>query len=189
VYRIGFVGRVVSIKDVCTFLRACRQIDQVLPQVEFYVVGPLEHDPDYVARCRELVIELGLAGQVTFTGETNPVSWYHRLDVVVLTSLSEGQPLVLLEAMAAGLPVVATEVGGCPELIRGGSTEDQALGPAGCLTPVGDPQATAAAVLDLCGDPGRWRRAAKAGQARVRRYYATEQLCQAYRALYHRFIH
>ncbi|MFQ5342504.1 MAG: GT4 family glycosyltransferase PelF [Anaerolineae bacterium] len=186
VYRIGFVGRVVSIKDVATFLTACQLVADALPGAEFYIVGPLDHDPAYAARCRGLATNLGLGDQVTFTGETDPVLWYRRLDVVVLTSLSEGQPLVLLEAMAAGVPVVATAVGGCPELVLGATQSDQALGPAGILTPVRDPGATARAILALCRDVGRWRQASRAGQERVRRYYSLDQLRAAYRMLYAR---
>ncbi|MFQ5854656.1 MAG: GT4 family glycosyltransferase PelF [Anaerolineae bacterium] len=188
VQRIGFVGRVVTIKDVTTFLAACRLVAGELPGVEFYVIGPTDHDPAYAAHCQALVAELGLEEHVTFTGETDPLSWYRRLDVVVLTSLSEGQPLVLLEAMAAGVPVVATVVGGCPELVQGTTAPDRALGTAGLLTPVGDPRATARAVLALCQDVDRWHQASRAGQERVRRFYSTDQLCEAYRALYERWL-
>jgi len=184
VYRIGFVGRVVSIKDVATFLYACRRVADSLPKAEFYVIGPLDHDPMYAARCQNLVHRLGLADRIAFTGETNTQPWYHRLDVVVLTSVSEGQPLALLEAMAAGTPVVATAVGGCPELVLGATAADRALEAAGLLTPVGNPQATANAILALCRDRERWQRASQAGQARVRRFYDLKRMCETYRALY-----
>ena len=87
--------------------------------------------------CADLASRLGLDGLVTFTGETDPAPWFARLDVLALTSLSEAQPLVALEAMAAGVPVVATDVGGCRE----------AIADAGLLTPAGDPHATARALL------------------------------------------
>lgn len=183
-WRIGFIGRVLSIKDVVTFLNACRQVAEALPDAEFYVIGPLDHDPAYAARCQALATELGLDQRLTFTGETDPVPWYHRLDVIVLTSVSEAQPLVLLEAIAAGVPVVPTAVGGCPELVQGATPSDQALGPAGILTPVGDAAATAQAILTLCSDVTLWHRASQAGQARVRRFYSLDRLCCAYRALY-----
>ena len=184
VYRIGFVGRVVPLKDVITFLHACRRVADALPQTRFYVIGPLDHDPAYASRCQALATELGLSAQVTFTGETDAQPWYRRLDVVVLTSLSEGQPLALLEAMAAGTPVVATAVGGCPELVLGTTPEDRALGAAGLLTSVGNPSATAKAILTLCRDPERWQRASQAGQARVRRFYDLQRMCETYRTLY-----
>ena len=186
--RIGFVGRVVSIKDVATFLAACRQVAGELPGATFYVIGPLDHDPAYAAHCQGLAAEWGLERRVTFTGEEDPRPWYRQLDVVVLTSLSEGQPLVLLEAMAAGVPVVATAVGGCPELILGTDPEDRALGPSGLLTPVEDPRATARAILSLCQDMTQWHQASQAGQERVRRFYSARQMCETYRALYTRLL-
>jgi len=129
--RIGFVGRVVAIKDIETFLRACRLVADELPAAEFAVVGPLDHEPDYAEACIDLAASLGLQDRIVFAGETDVEPWYERLDAVVLTSLSEAQPLVLLEAMAAGVSVVATAVGGCPDLVGG----------AGLLTPVRDPRA------------------------------------------------
>ena len=76
-----------------------------------------------------------------------------QLDVVVLTSLSEGQPLVILEAYAAGLPVVATYVGACRELIEGGDEADRALGPSGIVTRVANPAETAAVEADPIRSP------------------------------------
>ncbi|RME81923.1 MAG: glycosyltransferase, partial [Caldilineae bacterium] len=102
--------------------------------------------------------------------------------------LREGQPLALLEAMAAGTPVVATDVGGCPELVLGTTEEDRALGASGLLTPTQDPDATAGAVLALCRDPDRWQSASQAGQERVRAYYALDSMCEAYRRLYTRWL-
>jgi len=79
--------------------------------------------------------------------------YYSQIDVLVLTSLSEGQPLVILEGNCAGVPVVATDVGACRELLMGVSPEDQALGASGLITPVTSPQKTAAAIIQR-----RWRR-------------------------------
>jgi glycosyltransferase involved in cell wall biosynthesis len=171
--RIGFVGRVVPIKDVHTFLRACRLVADEDRDAEFFVIGPLDHDRGYAAGCGELAESLGL--DVTFTGETDPAPWYRTLDTVVLTSISEAQPLALLEAMAHGLPVVATAVGGCPELVRG----------AGLLTPARDPRATARALLRLA-DPELRARLGAAGRERARRRHSPERLLAAYRELYDR---
>lgn len=171
--RIGFVGRVVPIKDVHTFLRACLQVAGEDRDAEFFVIGPLDHDREYAASCVSLAEELGL--DVTFTGETDPAPWYRTLDTVALTSISEAQPLALLEAMAHGLPVVATAVGGCPELVGG----------AGLLTPARNPRATARALLRLA-DPELRARLGATGRERARRLHAPEQLLAAYRELYER---
>jgi glycosyltransferase involved in cell wall biosynthesis len=172
--RIGFVGRVSPIKDIATFLRACRLVADELPQAEFAVVGPLDQDPQYAARCLALAHDLGL--RVDFAGDSDVSAWYERLDVVVLTSLSEAQPLVLLEAMARGIPVVATAVGGCSELVPG----------AGLLTPTRDPFATAGAILRLAADRELRRRLGANGRRRVARAHRPEQLLASYRAVYER---
>jgi glycosyltransferase involved in cell wall biosynthesis len=169
---VGFVGRVVPIKDVVTFLRACRLVADELPSARFAVVGPLGHVPVYARRCRELAAQLGL--DVVFTGETDPGPWYERLDVLVLTSRSEAQPLVALEAMAAGVPVVATGVGGCSELLAG----------AGLVTPVGSPAATAAAVLRLLHDERLRPHVVAAGRARVAGRHDPARMLRSFHELY-----
>ena len=173
--RIGFVGRVVPIKDVHTFLRACRLVADQDRNAEFAVIGPLDQDREYAASCVALAASLGL--EVAFTGETDPEPWYRTLDTVVLTSISEAQPLALLEAMAHGLPVVATAVGGCPELVRG----------AGLLTAPRDPSATARALLALA-DPELRRRLGAKGRERALALHAPERLLAAYRELYERAV-
>jgi glycosyltransferase involved in cell wall biosynthesis len=173
-FRAGLVGRVVEIKDVETFLRACALVAAQVPAAEFAVVGPTDHEPEYAERCVTLADELGIA--VTFTGTTDPAPWYDRLDAVVLTSLSEAQPLVLLEAMAAGVPVVSTDVGGCRELV----------GDAGLLTPARAPQATAGAMLRLAGDDALRSALALAGRRRVAARHAPTRIYGAYHELYER---
>jgi len=181
--RVALVGRVVPVKDVETFVRSARLVADELPRAEFVVVGPLDHDRAYVERCGELVKTLGLAERLTFAGERDKTSLYEHLDVVVLTSRSEAQPLVLLEAMAAGVPAVATAVGGCHELLRGGSAR-----PAGIVTPVRDPQATADAVLAICLDEGLRARLADGGRERARRQHSPALLLSAYREVYERAL-
>ena len=177
--RIGLVGRVVPLKDVATFIAACRILADELPGAGFFVVGPTDQDEGYYRECLELRRGLGLDGKLHFTGEVDPLPYYRMLDVIVLTSISEGQPLAILEAMAAGVPVVATDVGGCAETIGVLDTEA-----AGIVTPPSDPQATAKAVLRLCKDEELYARMSAAGPQRVRRFYSKERFLAAYRALY-----
>ena len=173
-FRVGMVGRVVAVKDVATFLRAAAIVAAEIPNCEFAVIGPLDHEPDYAHRCRRLAAELEIGDQVTFTGETDSAPWYQRLDAVALTSVSEGQPLALLEAMAAGRAVVATAVGGSTELVAG----------AGLLVPPRDPGATADALLRLAVDAPLRARLAAAGRMRALEDHARERVHGAYRALY-----
>jgi len=173
-FRVGLVGRVVAIKDVATFLRAAAIVAAERTDCEFAVIGPLDHEPEYARRCRELAAELEIGEQVTFTGEADPGQWYRQLDAVALTSLSEAQPLALLEAMAAGLPVVATAVGGCPELV----------GDAGLLVAPRDHEAAARALLQLAGDSALRARLGAVGQRRASGAHAPARFRAAYHDVY-----
>jgi glycosyltransferase involved in cell wall biosynthesis len=181
--RVGFVGRVVPIKDLVTFVRAC---DIALNSVDLdvRVIGPTEEDPGYAARCRQLVARLGRSESIQFVGPMPPARIYGELDLVVLTSFSEGQPLVILEAYAWGLPVIATDVGACREMIEGRSDEDRRIGPSGVVTRVAAPKETAAAMVRLARDVRlRWQMGA-AGHQRVTAFYQRKDMLARYRALY-----
>ena len=181
--RVGFVGRVVPIKDVLTLIRACGLArDQV--ELEVWIVGPENEDATYAARCHALVASLGLEEHVRFMGSQPVVDIYPQLDVVLLTSLSEGQPLVMLEAYAAGLPVIATDVGACRELIEGGDAADRALGPAGVCTRVANPAETAAALVLLASQPALRAQMGRTGAARVTARYRLGQVVASYESFY-----
>lgn len=173
-FRVGFVGRVVPVKDVMTFLRACALLAEDVPALEVAVVGPEGEQPGYARRCRQAASALGLADRVTFTGATDAAAWYGRLDAVALTSVSEAQPLVLLEAMAAGVPVVATAVGGVPELVGG----------AGFLVRPRDPLGVAGALLTVHRDPALAATLAAAARRRVTTRHDPRRIHRAYHEVY-----
>ncbi|HEU4734645.1 MAG TPA: GT4 family glycosyltransferase PelF [Kofleriaceae bacterium] len=181
--RVGFVGRVVPIKDVVTFITAC---DLALRRValDVRIVGPSDEDPAYARRCKALVAMLSREPHIRFVGPRPVAEIYADLDVVVLTSFSEGQPLVILEAHAAGLPVIATDVGGCRELLEGHDDDDRALGPSGRVTRVANPADTAAALIEFAESPRLRRCMGEAGRARVHARYRIDQMIDRYRALY-----
>jgi glycosyltransferase involved in cell wall biosynthesis len=181
--RVGFVGRVVPIKDLVTFVRAC-DIALGAVDLDVRVIGPTEEDPGYAARCRQLVARLGRTSRIQFVGPKPPAQIYGDIDVLVLTSFSEGQPLVILEAYAWGLPVVATDVGACREMIEGRTEEDRRIGPSGFVTRVAAPKETAAALVKLARDVRlRWRMGA-AGHQRVTAFYQRHDMLARYRSLY-----
>jgi glycosyltransferase involved in cell wall biosynthesis len=181
---IGLIGRVVPIKDVRGFIRAMRSVVAALPEAEAWIVGPEDEDKEYARECHELVGALGLGGRVKFLGFQKPDEIFPQLGVTVLTSISEALPLVILESFASGVPVVATDVGSCRELIEGRLPEDRAIGPAGAVVPIASPEQTAAAIVNLLRDPHGWARARHAGLERVQRYYTREQMFEAYRRVY-----
>jgi glycosyltransferase involved in cell wall biosynthesis len=185
---VALIGRVVPIKDVKTFLRAAARLRDSIPDVRALILGPLDEDPGYADQCRSLVAHLGLSETVTFTGRVTLTDYLPQIDVVVLTSLSEAQPLVILEAGAAGIPSVATDVGACREMILGRGDESPAIGAGGVVTPVANPAATAEAMARLLRDAAFRERCSLAIRTRVQRHYDKTDLDARYRALYEGLI-
>lgn len=188
VFRVGLIGRVVPIKDIKTFIKAVRFMNEQIQNLEVYVLGPTDEDENYFAECQTMTEALGLHNVLTFTGSVDVKRWYPSLDVQVLTSISEGQPLVLLEGFCTGLPVVASDVGACREMVYGRSSEDRALGSAGSVTWVGNARQTAEAVIALYKNPAERKKRGEAGRARVNKYYRRDQMLESYRSIYHSYV-
>jgi glycosyltransferase involved in cell wall biosynthesis len=182
------VGRVVPIKDVKTFVRAMRIVVNRLPDAQGWIAGPTEEDQTYVEECGNLVASLGLGRSVKFLGFQKMEELLPRIGVMVLSSISEGLPLVILESYAGGVPVVATEVGSCRQLIQGLDAEDRALGASGRVVGIADPEALAAAAIALLSNPDEWRSAQEAGIRRVERYYSQELMIGCYREIYEKAL-
>ncbi len=182
------IGRVVPIKDIKTYIRATRTMANRFPDVQAWIAGPEEESPDYAAECKELVASLGLQDNVKFLGFQKLTDLLPQIGLVVLSSISEALPLVILEGYAAGVPTVTTDVGSCRQLVYGLDEEDQALGPSGEVVGIADPQALAEAALRLLGDEAAWHRAAQAGITRVERYYTHPVMFSRYRAVYDRAL-
>ena len=181
---LGLIGRVVPIKDIKTFIRAMRGVCNRMPEAEGWVVGPTAEDPVYARECEDLVASLGLSGRVKFLGFQKVEEILPKLGLMMLTSISEAQPLVLLEGFASGLPAVATDVGSCREIIEGSSAEDRAFGSAGTVVSIANPDATAEAAVALLNDEDRWRSAQVAGIKRVERFYTQRDMLENYRRIY-----
>lgn len=181
---IALIGRVVPIKDVKTYIRAASHLATRLPALKAYIIGPTDEDLDYAEDCRGLVRELGLEAVVEFTGAVDIVQYLPKIHVVVLTSLSESQPLVVLEAGASGIPFVSTNVGSCREILEGRPDEVPSLGIGGIITDVVDDRAIADAVERLLRDPELRYRYGQTLKQRVAATYTSEQAAAAYRTLY-----
>ncbi|MCX7934789.1 MAG: GT4 family glycosyltransferase PelF [Planctomycetota bacterium] len=188
-FHIGFIGRIAAIKDVKTLLRALAILRSRQVAFRAFLLGPLDEEEDYAADCQRLAKALDLEGWVMFQGQVDVLEWLPRLDVVVLTSISEGQPFVILEAGAAGLPVIATDVGACREMLLGRPGEDASLGPSGLVTAVASPAETAAALEMLARDPALRRRLGENARRRVLRFYDLTTVMRRYRDLYERYLY
>jgi glycosyltransferase involved in cell wall biosynthesis len=154
-------------------VRATRVVADQLPGFTLDIVG----DGPMGDIVRALSHELGLDDVVRFHGMQDDVRpWLADSDLFVLPSLSEGISITLLEAMGAGLPVVATDVGGNREVVRDGES--------GLLVPVTDPAALADAMLALLRDPARSVRMGNAGRARVEAEFNIDRTVAAYQQAY-----
>jgi glycosyltransferase involved in cell wall biosynthesis len=174
---IGMVGRLVPIKDVPTFLQAAAKVREITPSARFALVG----DGSERVLLEGLCARLGMAEAVTFHGWRRDMgSVYGDLDVVVNSSRNEGTPVALIEALAAGRPVVATRVGGTPDLLREGEF--------GRLVAPGDASALAQAILDTLGDRPAATERARAGQAHVLREHSAARLIGDIDALYRELL-
>ena len=184
---IALIGRVVPIKDVKTFIRACAILRQGLPEFRALVMGPTDEDEKYFEQCKAMVESLDLEDHVIFTGPVSVEDHLGSIDVLVLTSMSEAQPLVILEAGAVGVPAVVTDVGACREMLLGRADEEPAFGPGGTVTPLANPRATALAVTRLLTDRD-WRDNCGANlRERVRCAYNKSDLDATYDRLYRKY--
>jgi glycosyltransferase involved in cell wall biosynthesis len=184
---IALVGRVVPIKDVKTYLHAVKLLCQRFPDMLALVLGPIDEQPEYFDACKAIVAELGLSKHVRFTGRVNVTEYFPFIHVNVLTSVSESQPMSILEAGAAGIPTVSTDVGGCREMLEGRRDEQPGLGEGGILTDIVSPEQTANAVGALLSDPDRCERMGLTMQQRVKRYYDLSMVDEAYSDMYRRY--
>jgi len=182
---MALIGRVVQIKDIKNFIRAAAIARHDCPQIKAWVVGPQDEDPEYALECRELVRSLGLGKTVEFLGYRRVDEVLPKIGVLVLSSISEGQPLSVLEAFAAGIPAVTTDVGACRELIEGSAHEDDVAGSAGAVVGLADPSALAAGVTGLLNDPARYRAASATAIARVESRYDRHDMLETFATLFH----
>ncbi len=181
---IGYVGRVAPIKDVKTLIRSLDLLRDSQVDFEAILMGPTDEDEEYAAECFELVASLGLSEQVKFPGRVNIKDYLGKLDVVVISSISEGLPFAILEAGCAGLPVVSTDVGACRELIEGRSEEDKALGRGGFVVPVANPTEMARSLQRLAEAPEMSRKMGLSSRERACKYYTLSDVIYQYRSEY-----
>jgi len=174
---IGAIVRIVPIKDIKTMLYAFSRVCAELTNVHLHIMGPTNEDEEYYEECLQLQQDLELMQTVTFTGRVNVQEYLQKIDFTLLTSISEGQPLAVLEAMAAGRPAVTTNVGCCRELLDG---VDDGFGSAGLCVPVMHQGELADAMLTLCQNEALRRQMGENGRRRVHALYGHEQMIKNY---------
>jgi glycosyltransferase involved in cell wall biosynthesis len=174
---VGIVGRIFPIKNHHLFLESAARVSSNADAVRFVIVGDgiLRTEMENYAR------ELSITDRVIFTGWRRDLPRiYAGMKVLVVCSDNEGTPVSAIEAMASGVPVVATRVGGLPDIITDGET--------GYLVPPRDPEALAGAVLRLLQDPELASRMGQAGQTMARERFAVQRLITDTETLYLRLL-
>ncbi len=177
---IGAVLRVTPIKDVKTMLRAFAFASQRVKNLRLWIMGPCDEDKEYAEECFELVEQQGISG-VYFTGRIDIKDYLGKMDFTILTSISEGQPLTILESYAAHKPVIATDVGNCRELIYG---EGDGCGTAGILTHIMNVSEIANAIVEMATSPAKRQEMGECGYQRLMSRYQLHQMKEQYMQLY-----
>lgn len=187
---IALIGRVVPIKDIKTFIKAIHGLNNKLKNKSFRVsiIGPYDKDIDYYEECKRLVTFFNLNDHISFTGKVDVTQYYGKIDLVVLSSISEGQPMVILEAFACGIPCVATDVGSCRELIYGMSTEDRELGKAGEVVSFGKPEELGQAMYSVVTNSVLRDQMAKTAKLRAEKYYREDITVKNYVKAYNKLM-
>ncbi len=177
---IGAVLRVAPIKDVKTLIRAFSFAKEKVPNLRLWIMGPLDEDEEYAQECFDLVEQQRIP-EVIFVGRVNVLEYLGRMDFTILTSISEGQPLTILESYAAHKPTIATDVGNCRELIFGNG---DGYGTAGILTHIMNVTEISAAMVEMAENPKMREEMGECGYNRVINRYLLSQMRESYKELY-----
>lgn len=179
---LGTVGRMQTVKDQPTLARAFIRALEIAPDLRHRLRlvmvgdGPLRH------RCEEILRENKASDLAWLPGERSDVPDVMRgLDCFVLPSLAEGISNTILEAMASGLPVIATAAGGNSDLVAAGET--------GEIIPAADPEAMAQAIVRFASNPDRARQMGRAGRQLVERKFSMNAMVSAYQGTYDKLLH
>ena len=181
---IGAVLRVTPIKDVKTMIQAFAFAKAKEPRLKLWIMGPWDEDEEYAKECFELSETLGLSEDIEFTGRINIKDYLGRMDMTILTSVSEGQPLTILESYAAHKPVIATDVGNCHGLIYGESDD---FGPAGMITHIMNVEEIAKAMVEMAQKKEMRLAMGENGYRRVMAKYRVEYMQKTYWEIYRDF--
>lgn len=177
---IGAVVRIAKIKDIKTMIYAFAELKLRVKNARLFILGDVD-DKEYKEECENLITQLQVQ-DIIFTGVVNIMEFMVNFDFTILTSISEGQPLSILESFAAGRPVVATDVGCCRELIYGNGEDE--IGQAGFLVAPMQREEIANAMERLCTDKQLMQQMGENGKRRAEKYYTHEKSMNQYRALY-----
>lgn len=174
---ISTVGILREVKGHRYLIKAAGQVIKKFPDTHFLVVGDTSADPDFADVLRGMINSGGLHGHISLTGKRSDVTEILAIsDMFVLPSLWEGLSIALLEAMAAGLPVIASNVGSNPEVVTDGIN--------GFIVPARDPRLLARRIEELLGEPGKADDMGMRARETVRESFGMDRAVRAHEELY-----
>ena len=181
VINLGIIARIAPIKDIKTLINAYAAAKLKVPNLNLYIMGGVEADFEaYSDECEDLVRSLGLP-DIYFTGNINILEYIGKMDMIILTSISEGQPISILEAMAAKRACITTSVGDCKGLLLGNHEGDK---PCGIVTPIMSVSEISEAIVELAFDADKRKEFGETGRKRVEEYYQKDMVISTYDRLY-----
>jgi glycosyltransferase involved in cell wall biosynthesis len=186
-WRLVNIARVVPIKGLLDMLSSLQILrDRGYENLHLDVLGPTEHVPEYYEACLAKIEALGLHDHVTMHGTVKVTEMLDQFDLLLLPSYNEGQPIVILEAMSAGIPTVASDVGGVSELIKDEleAADGAVLHECGITVTPGNVTEIADAIETLIGDAARYARYADNARPRVQEFFHMDGVMSTYNQIY-----
>lgn len=187
-WQLTFIGRVVPVKGVLDLLETMAQLrSNGFQHFQLNIVGPVDVDPQYFKNCLKKIDYLKLNDFVAFHGEQDVSDFLKTADLLIMSSLSEVMPLVVLEGMACGLPIVGTHMGAMKQMIEEPiqqSNSENHIGPAGIIVPIQDAQAMATSILTILSQQTIYQEFSQNGPLRIRQSYEDFKVLGLYRNLY-----
>lgn len=180
---IGAIVRMAPIKDIKTMIYSFFELTKRVENVRLHIMGG-EDDHEYAMECYDLAKQL-CKDKIIFPGRVDIKKYMEQLDFTILTSLSEGQPLSILESMAAGRPCVTTDVGCCIDLLQG---RDDDLGLAGYIVAPGHIEGLASAYEKMCENESERLQMGVVAKERAFRYYRYEGMINQYKSIYEEVV-
>ena len=186
-WRLAYCARLVPIKGLLDLISTVADLVQAgVTNFTLDVMGHADEIPEYATECRQRVQDLGLCDLVCFRGNLDMAEVLGNFDLLILPSYNEGQPLVVMEAMAVGLPVIGTYVGGMEQLILSPLNQghEPTPGPCGILVRPGKLAELAEAIRKLITDQELYNFFSENSRDRISRYFALDKAMSAYRLIY-----
>lgn len=177
---VGAIVRVVPIKDIKTIIQAFILANDTIPNMRLYIIGPMDEDEDYTKECVDFVTA-SENSNIIFTDRVNITDYIGKMDMLILGSISEGQPLSVLEGMAAKKPYITTNVGACRELLYG---NNDGFGNCGIVVPVMGYYQMAQSIIKLAKDKDLRDEMGEIGFKRASAFYTQEQFIDNYKKIY-----